>query len=1583
MFSARHAVFVVSALAFASLSAAETRRALGFDRFDLTSPSYGNPYIHLDFAGDVNPDSLEGKIEFSPPVKVTGIRSYYNWRSMSTDDVRIDGEFQPGQTYEMIIRRGVPSSEENRDPLPYDIVRVLEFPDRAGDVSLELSGNYLAPEDDVNLPVSTMNIDELEVRAEPVLPQNIVLYAQIEHGSLYASGTKPYTGRGNTVKFKVKSELNRQIHTDIPFAQVIGKGERGIFCLHGLGSERMVCVSDIGLMATVDETSTRVWATSLSSGKPLPGTKLRVCTENNIVLGEGEANGDGIASFTYGKDAGKPFLVFAQSADGRDMTYLPFIPKLDTTEPFTGKTFRNAPSAYLEEGACEAYVFLDRSIYRPGDPVFVQAILRDKDCRAPRPFPVVVEIRHSWAGPVLTSEQALPDETGAVVFSDEMELPEYAMGGRWRVRVKTPGGENEEGRVLGETELRVESFTPRQIKVAVEGLESETTYGATNAFSVRADYLFGKPAANLEVQAKVAFSDTPFTPDGWKGWSFHNPERRLKPFHNDYEKNRLDENGRNEYLLSLPEDEFDGNKPGSAVKAVFEATVLEPGGRPVAARAETLMHAYPYYIGLKPDTYDPRPGTTNTLSVVLVTPNGSLRRGVQPAKAVLSSVTHFYGYIRNPNGTYSWTSERRVKKISEHPVSLERITKIPFAAPASGSYLLTVRTPDGVENAYAFDAYGADGCAPVSNLENPGKVELSFDKPVYRAGETARLKIKAPFTGTAELTLLHKDVLSQRVIALTETTSDVELKVERDWYPNIYAAVRVVNISTNTLGWSARRAGGRASLRIERPENAFHVALDANVRIMPDGSRLTADVAVPGAPAGSRVTLMVVDESIHQLTDEPCPDPVGFFGRERKCPAWMYDFYSQIMLVTPSPAARAAIGGDDGDDEELMKRVSPVRSRRFKPLALWKPGVPLVNGAAHVDMELPEFSGEVRVTAVAWSDTASGASKVHAKVAPKLVVQPDAPRFLAGGDMADMTLTLHNNSGGDDTAAYEISFSGALGDTALRKGVIPLVKGASKTLRFPIGARQTGYGEGAITVKTEGCGETHTQTLYLPVRPAVPLTTTYECVTLKAGESKTFLLPNGVVTNAVRQNVVVRKSAYSQFLPALQYLLDYPYGCLEQTVSSVFPLIAADGAFGRLGCTNAAQLAEARAKIEEAIDWIDTMGAGDFYTIWPRISDHDDGLSCYAGYFIASASRAGVDVADYSLKNARRILRYVASDPKASVDNRAYACQGLSAMGDFRHQLMLHLLDRQTEFSTEGKFHLAAAFALAGRRDLAHALASKIERADSLRAAAFGILAWVELEAPDREAHIQKLFHQIVARRKNSGHWGNTQDNALALLAAATLARRERQDERAFALAVAGADGKEICATSKDGFSFTADNAAFTARNDGPGPVTLIRTVKAYPLLDALKEHENGLRITRTFYRPDGTPLDGPVKLGAPVIVKLRLQSLPAHERRSDVVIDELLPACLEVEAAGGKVLEKYPSLESFPDSWLRNKEVLDDRVLFFSKVLGTGDAVVYYAARAVSTGTFILPPCSAECMYDTEYSCRGLPGTLKVEEKR
>ena len=495
------------------------------------------------------------------------------------------------------------------------------------------------------------------------------------------------------------------------------------------------------------------------------------------------------------------------------------------------------------------------------------------------------------------------------------------------------------------------------------------------------------------------------------------------------------------------------------------------------------------------------------------------------------------------------------------------------------------------------------------------------------------------------------------------------------------------------------------------------------------------------------------------------------------------------------------------------------------------------------------------------------------------------------------------------------------------------------------------------------------------------MTTRYEFTKLKGGESKEFLLPNGIVTNAVRQRILCHSSSYSEFLPALQYLLNYPYGCLEQTVSSVFPLLAADGILAGLGSTNEAQVAEAHHKVNEAIDRVCQMRKDDsYYRSWIGSSYTSKENTVYAGYFISMASQGDWNLSTLSVQQNQEILTKISEDAKVDVNLRAYACHALAVGHSFRKQLMLHLLDYQNKMTMAGRYHLAIALALSGRRDLSFALIRRLGAPDSIETAAFGILAWLELDVPEREEKIQALYHGLVSFRGSDGHWGNTQRNGLALLAIASLARREKAGNPGpFSLRIVQADGKTLCKGISKRTSVSADNTAFTAYNDGTGPVTLVRTTEAFPLLNSMEEVENGIHVKRTYYKTDLTEVkDGKVQLGDRLLVRLDVTLPKDSQLSTDVIIDELLPSCLEYELAPDDF-----SIPTFDYSLLSESLVSvftrDDRICIVPNLSRT--KTICYGVRVISSGNFVVPPVSAESMYNSQIRYRSLPSALHVSE--
>jgi uncharacterized protein YfaS (alpha-2-macroglobulin family) len=327
-------------------------------------------------------------------------------------------------------------------------------------------------------------------------------------------------------------------------------------------------------------------------------------------------------------------------------------------------------------------------------------------------------------------------------------------------------------------------------------------------------------------------------------------------------------------------------------------------------------------------------------------------------------------------------------------------------------------------------------------------------------------------------------------------------------------------------------------------EDEITLHVKGKVDIGKDGSLVAVDVAVPGA---AEVVVTLVDEGINLLTGEETPNPVSYFAEWRTEEHCLYDIYHRILPVLGMDALKVSgVKTGGGFGAEMLSRVSPVPTRRFKPLALWRAKVPVVNGKASATFRLPEFVGEVRVTAVAYNKRATGSKSLQLKVSPKLVAMPDAPRFVAPNDKFDVTLPVYNRSGKDGEATYSILANGV----EAAGGKILFAKDASTNITCRIAAMDE-VGEMELVYKVAGFGESHVSKILLPVRPAVAWRETAGVKRLKPGEK--FKPDSGRFTYREYD------SPLGDLARSLEWLCEYPHGCLEQTVSCVFPLISAGG----------------------------------------------------------------------------------------------------------------------------------------------------------------------------------------------------------------------------------------------------------------------------------------------------------------------------------------------------------------------------------------------------------------------------------------
>ncbi|MDR2512458.1 MAG: hypothetical protein LBD01_01460 [Puniceicoccales bacterium] len=1535
------------------------------------------------------------------------------------------GAFAPGKSYRFSVDKDLMAEDGTR--LGAEQAFSVVIPWRAPHLKIDVEGRYIPPGGDYLLPVKSVNVSQIKARVFRVPVQNIVQFAAREAG-LYKTFWDGDAGEdaanaselGTEVRehiFPLKLPKDRVGISLLDLGESLPESRRGVFAVllkgaplpgstktRGSGDdegdsapgvdERLLCLSDIGLSAQHSGSALLVWATSLSQGKPLAGVTLKLYQSNNLIASTTTTDAQGLARLPFAArdgaktDGPQPFLLVASTADESDSTFLSIRPQTLV------RTINKGGRHYLAQGECEAFVFSDRGIYRHGDPILAQVLLRDDAGKAPASFPLTLELCKP-GGAIFKTFPLMPDAQGAAVPESELAIPEAQPSGQWALKVRVPGKKEP----IGTHHFVVETFVPPQIRVAVKALPKQVEDGKALTFKIGSEFLFGRPAASLNAEATVVFADAPFEPKGWEGYTFgrlgegKSVSRVIR-----LPAKRLGESGEAEFQLDPLRHRQGLYKPAAAVKATVEGTVFDPGGRPVSARCDTIYHAHPFYIGLRSEGFPfVQSGIANIFRVAAVRVDGTRYAEPGNARVVLNKLSVIHNYRKEGN-RYEWTVETIRQPVSTQEIQLlaDADASLSLHVPSEGRYELhVVHTGSQVGSSLVFhaarDAVGL-AAARADSADSP--VEILFEKESAVPGEVLQGVVKSPVAGMALVTL--RNARYEHAFTLLVEVGEpaaFPMLITDVCYPSVdvsVVVVRPVKPVTTPEAWRAHRFLATRTLPVLRPQGTLHVALLTTVRIVDGGSIVNARVDVQDADVKALkdgfVTLMLVDEGILTLTKEPLPSPAAFFAAPRHMPVNVHDVFGKLFPVLkkePLVLSTDAVAGGGGESS-VLRRMSPVLTRRFKPLAFWSSCIPVKNGLAEASFSLPEFSGEVRVTAVAWTANASGSAKLQVEIKPQIVAKADAPRFLASGDSAGVSLAIYNES--DRTAEVEVhaKVSGAGSFAEGQGGIFKMVleAGTTQTLRQRIvAALSPGCNHAIVSFTVQGCGEKHVERIEIPVRPALPWERQVVIGSLQPGAEKLFSIPETPYSALATHKVRLSKNPGVELEPALRYLTEYPYGCLEQTTSSVFPLVFAHGEVAKVlgGDSDFKKLSE--GFVEAALERLTTMRRGASFTTWPGngdtpLSNAPVEHTLYAMRFIAEASRVGFKIPS-QLRDIQDSLRWeILGDSRSSLRARAHACHVLASRGLPEANAMFRLKDDLDKFDVCALAHLSRAFALASNLPDAASVAERIKLPATVEELSLSVLAMLEVR-PDAPQVLEWLSRLASLRDPRTGRWKSTWENAHALQAFAAYSRRNASPQGLFSYELTADNGAAMSGgpTSAIVAEFKGGSWA-KLKNTGNTPIYFSVETRAIPALD-MGAAENGVRVCRRFYDLDGEPLDASaLRTGQTLVVGLELELLNPEEPLDDVVVQELLPACFEVQP--GAILKEAPWKPSH--NWLVNVETRDDRVLIFGK-LSKPLSRVFYRANVVSPGEFVLPAPFAEDMYRPEYWARGKPGNLKIGE--
>lgn len=1524
--------------------------------------------IRIDFSAPVDPAMAKEHIKLKPDI---------TWR-VETDgrSVFLKGDFKTDKTYTVSISRGLIGSDAT--VLEADFSQNVQFGNMDPSVAFKNRGIYLLRSGKRNVAVESVNINKMSIEVEKVFMNNLVHLLYSSSYDYYWWDMPENLGRRVLTETMDLPVMRNTLQTTvIPLDELEGQGRKGIFRVVARSYEDywrsdsiLVLMTDMGIIARRAEDTLMVWINSLDSMDAMSGVSVSLYSSNNQVIATAKTGADGTCRFDglpelLKEEDFRPYVIVATKND--DVTFLKFD---DTEMPVA--TFDVGGNPTVISGY-EAYVYPERDIFRPGEKARLAAIVRGKGITVPGSFPVKIKV----TDPRQQSFYESVANTGPQgMISFEMTFPDYSMTGRYKVSLEVANN------VIGRAELNVEDFIPDKIKVLMTSDKKSYSTGEKIQLNIEGQTLFGPPAANRAVEAKMVIRRHSFSPKKWSDFSFGLSDKSFDDMEMQGGKSVLDENGLWKTEIKIPEN----MDPGTALKGVLSATVKEHGGRAVSAYADVDIHPYSYYIGMRRKSEDyAEIGQKYNIECIAVTPTGELKNIDNVSVKVYQYVYHSI-LRQDRNGYYRYVSEVS-REIRDSFTFTPGKGKFISVTPTDyGRYEVVATGPDGrTETAITFYASGW-GYSPWA-MDNPDRVEMEVERASYKVGEKAKILIKAPFPGKVLLVTEREKVYDFKVFQMRENTATIEVPIKSDYRPNIFVSATIIKSLEDYDGRTPMRAFGVTPVMIDNRDRDLAMKIKAPEVALP-GSKLELEVKVNNHSAGALVTIAAVDEGILQLTDFTTPDPMPFFYGKKRLETRAYDIYSYVL---PEVAPSAAAPGGDYMEKVRKKHLSPVGIRRVEPVSLWSGIVKTDSrGVAKVSFDVPQFQGRLRIMAVGASDNYFGSARDDVYVRDKITLTPTFPRFISGGDEFFVPVTVYNATGRDADINVSLKIDGAVEAVGGTTKKIFVKNQSEQITGFELVANGS-MGKVSFTLEAKGGGaKTFTKT-NLPIRPAAPPVTTTRSYSIEPGKSVKFDFSESYIPGTGNLKIVVSSLPSLEFAGGLQYLLKYPHGCIEQTTSKVFPLLY----FDDLAKAAAPELFDNNGAgyfVMEGIRKISSMQLSNgSFSYWPGGTHSNDWGSIYASNFLVEARAAGYNVPD---EVYNKMISWLTEISAKNYENdyyglrrQAYVSYVLALANHPAKDLAMYLKENSLgKLGMAGAFQLALSFSKMGDMKTAASLIPTeihppaVERetggnfTSSVRDTAImlNVIAEIFPESPA----IAPLMSDLSRNMKN-GRWTSTQDNAFALLAVGKVLQRNNGKKCKGDILV---DGRKFAPIETKGV--TIENASFLNKkisiaSRGDGTCYAFTQAWGIPATGDIDEYGKGIEITREFLDINGKAITNNVfKHGEMVIAKITMTATSAN--LENVVVDDMLPAGLEIENTRLASKEEIPwlSQKSFTPEYL---DIRDDRLLLYTNLIDRNTRVFYYALRAITRGTFTLPPVSAEAMYNPEFSGINSSGIVKI----
>ncbi|MFT5457646.1 MAG: hypothetical protein ACI9K2_004143 [Myxococcota bacterium] len=1384
----------------------------------------------------------------------------------------------------------------------------------------------------------------------------------------------------------------------------------------------LLSVTDLAATMKVSPGAIEAWVTRLSDGTPVSGAEVTFHWGDRV-LGTAKTDASGIASkrsvdLTDWSEWDRDDLLWVTMQKGEE-TGLARHQWRDGLQTWQFGIY----SSFDADGQDEVgHAFTDRGIYRLGDPVYARSTFRTQDASGLTLPPAGAKVMWEATGPegesIASGKGSLDDRGGVSVTFD---LPDDGRLGTYQLKVNaSTGGWS----ATTWSDVPVRAYRPPAFRVDVSGPD-EAVAGKDVTAHMEARYLFGAELASGTVSWSAWTTPTRFSPDEWEGWSF-GPERNWWSYEQEYESRGVlsSDNGTlaelSDYTVSLPLNTWD--RPQTLT---IEAEVMSPDRQTIAGSASVVAHPADYYLGVRPTARLPKAGKEATVEVVAVERDGTLRDYPVTADVVISRRTWDRVREKGMDGRWQWVSTPVDEQVSAVNVAIRgAVTPATWTPDEPGLYYITATAQDTAGNdVQTVESVYVTGSGYTGwGMSDDAALELVPDKAEYAPGDTAQILVKTPKEGMRALVTVEREgVLTREVVELAGTAETIEVPITEAYLPNVFVSVVAISGAAPQDSPDAGRPEvrfGMASLSVDAEGEHVAVAIDTDQEVYRprDTVSVTIDVTRGDTPVpNAGVTLYAVDEAILMLTAYKTPDAHSTFYSDHSLSVITADSRSRVLDRADYLTKGANRGGGGGLDDES----GPQIRKKFLTTATWQPDLRTgPDGTVKATFDLPDNLTAFRIMAVVDEGaTAFGSGDKEIRVDRPLMARPALPRFLRTGDVAYAGVVVHNNTDSARSVTVDATVTGA----ARLEGSPHVVQvPANDAMEVPFRIKGLDPGEAVFTFVVEGGGDDDAVEWRIPVTRELALDvvatagTTTDSVTERIAKPDDALPGEGGLALDLSSTVLVGAGS------GLDYLWEYPHGCVEQTTSRAMASLVALQIREAAGVSVSEE--QLRRNVEKGLaDLRDFERSTGGYAYWPGGRTDSVMGTAYAVELMGRAEAIGFAVDQARKKKATAFLREVLNgrrlpsqwDPLVKLSAQAYVAVALARAGDgdaghnstlYRHRSDLSVLGLASVLeaiarTTGSDSRTADLERLVQSRMYIDAATASVKENDTGKwSRLWGSDDWATaavLEAVLQLGDDHPLAPRIargLAQSRRSGRWANTRATAgvLASLAAyadryesgggevsatVTLAGKQLAQE---ALAVPMATRTEV--TMDDLVNGPLEISAAGGRLYYEARVTYApRTVEA---------RDEGFTVLRELEILEGGGDDGAVTAGALVRVTLRVVT---PIQRYTVALVDPLPAGFEGVDSSLATSSERPrggdedgsgsdELPAFGGSWVfDHSEMRDGEVRLYANFMPPGVHTWRYVARATTPGTFDHPAATVEAMYQPEVFGRTAAGRMTI----